>query len=109
MLEFRKFYGDYLEKSDKKREKKKKSRLRLKMKKDRIITEAKSVPCCDCGANLPPKELEFDHLRDKLFDIGGSRSRRNIGINKLLNEIAKCEVVCTSCHIERERGRGRIK
>lgn len=54
--------------------------------------------CADCGYNLHPSALEFDHLPGtvKLFNIGekvGSYSRA-----KLWAEIAKCEVVCANCH-----------
>lgn len=103
MLIFSQFYAEYRFKKDRKRRK----RQRLKEKKDKIILKAKSVPCTDCDTDLPPEELQFDHLRDKEFNIGGCRGRRNIGIKKLLNEIAKCEVVCDDCHTARELSRGR--
>jgi hypothetical protein len=43
--------------------------------------------------------LEFDHLRDKAFDIGRHLSRRSW--QSVLGEMAKCEVVCANCHRRR--------
>ena len=55
-------------------------------------------PCADCG-ETDPVVLEFDHLRDKAFDIGQSLPYRSW--NAILAEIAKCEVVCANCHRRR--------
>jgi hypothetical protein len=60
-------------------------------------------PCVDCGEN-DPLVLEFDHLGDKAFTIGeGLRDRSWCSI---LDEIAKCEVVCANCHRRRTAHRG---
>ena len=55
-------------------------------------------PCTDCGES-DPAVLEFDHLRDKAFNIGGALPYRNW--QSILDEIAKCEVVCANCHRRR--------
>jgi hypothetical protein len=55
-------------------------------------------PCIDCG-ETDPVVLEFDHLRDKLFDIGQALPYRNW--QSVLDEIAKCDVVCANCHRRR--------
>jgi hypothetical protein len=57
-----------------------------------------SHPCVDCGES-DPVVLEFDHLADKLFDIGQSLPYRNW--QSILAEIAKCDVVCANCHRRR--------
>lgn len=54
--------------------------------------------CADCGYNLHPAALEFDHRPGtiKLFNVGekmGVYSRK-----KLWEEIEKCDVVCANCH-----------
>ncbi len=65
-------------------------RVKLRELRDR----AKDVPCADCGNKYPPVCMDFDHLEDKTFSIGGSsRSEES-----LLEEIAKCDVVCANCH-----------
>lgn len=52
--------------------------------------------CVDCGIS-DIRVLEFDHVRgDKVANISamlGSASRE-----RLLQEIAKCDIVCANCH-----------
>ncbi len=60
-------------------------------------------PCVDCG-ETDPVVLEFDHLRDKKFCIGQGFWDR--GWQSVLDEIAKCEVVCANCHRRRTARRG---
>lgn len=67
----------------------------------------KTNPCVDCG-ETDPVVLEFDHLRDKSFAIGPSRSRRSW--QSILDEVEKCEVVCANCHRRRTaRRRGALR
>lgn len=60
--------------------------------------------CMDCDES-DPVVLEFDHLRDKEFnvgkavDLGYSRER-------VAREIEKCDIVCANCHRRRTFGRG---
>ena len=53
--------------------------------------------CYRCGVK-DPRVLDFHHRNkeDKLFGIGGFR--REIGFQRLSDEIEKCEVVCANCH-----------
>jgi hypothetical protein len=55
-------------------------------------------PCVDCQ-EADPVVLEFDHLADKSFDIGHELPYRKW--QSILDEIAKCEVVCANCHRRR--------
>jgi hypothetical protein len=55
-------------------------------------------PCVDCGER-DPLVLEFDHLRDKCFGIAQGFRDRNW--QSILDEIAKCDVVCANCHRRR--------
>jgi hypothetical protein len=55
-------------------------------------------PCTDCGHPFPPQVLQWDHLPGvlKLGEIStGLRGRSR---DDILDEIAKCELVCTNCH-----------
>jgi hypothetical protein len=55
-------------------------------------------PCVDCG-EADPRVLEFDDLGAKSFNIAkGVRDRR---WQAVLDEIAKCDVVCANCHRRR--------
>ena len=53
--------------------------------------------CYRCGLK-DPRVLDFHHRskKDKLFGIGGLR--REVGFQRLSEEIKKCEVVCANCH-----------
>ena len=65
-------------------------------------------PCSDCGER-DPVVLEFDHLRDKEFEIGGWAI---VGVSweRFIAEVAKCEVVCANCHRRRtSRRRGALR
>ena len=70
-----------------------------------ILDELKSAtPCSDCGHLYKPCQMDFDHLKgsQKISDIA-----RLVGAEqaKLLNEIAKCQLVCSNCHRVRTHGK----
>ena len=68
-----------------------------------LVAYLKENPCVDCGES-DPIVLEFDHLRDKRFSISEGLQGRNW--QSVLDEIAKCEVVCANCHRRRTARRG---
>jgi hypothetical protein len=73
--------------------------LELRAERTALLIEYfESHPCSDCG-ETDPVVLEFDHLRDKKFNIGGQLT--NYPWDVLLAEIEKCEVVCGNCHKRR--------
>ncbi len=55
-------------------------------------------PCTDCGIS-DPVVLEFDHVGEKRFDIG--KGFEAYAWERVLEEIAACEVVCANCHRRR--------
>lgn len=61
------------------------------------LSQQKDRPCMDCGGRFLPCQMEFDHrdASDKRFIIGPSLHR---SIRALLEEIAKCDLVCANCH-----------
>ena len=62
-----------------------------------ITSHLKSHPCVDCGED-DYVVLDFDHVRgEKDFEIGKARAK-TVGIERLLKEIAKCDVRCANCH-----------
>ncbi len=66
-----------------------------------------SHPCVDCG-EADPVVLEFDHLRDKAFNIGPAFSY--LRWQTIVDEMEKCEVVCANCHRRRTaRRRGSLR
>jgi hypothetical protein len=74
-------------------------RLRL------IVIAAKDCPCQDCGRSYPHYVMDFDHVRgEKLLNIGQA-SQKNLAPKRIIDEIAKCDVVCSNCHRERTHQR----
>jgi hypothetical protein len=75
------------------------SKRRLRLARTRWLLEYfKTHPCSDCG-EVDPVVLEFDHLRDKAFDVAPALPYRNW--SSILAEIEKCDVVCANCHRRR--------
>lgn len=54
--------------------------------------------CADCGYREHPAALEFDHRpgEEKSFNIGEKMGCYSL--TRIMEEIAKCEVVCANCH-----------
>jgi hypothetical protein len=71
----------------------------------RLKTE---TPCTDCGGLFHHAAMEWDHLpgSEKVAEL--STLFRKGRKRAFLNELAKCELVCSNCHAVRsfERMRG---
>lgn len=63
----------------------------------------KTLSCMDCSVT-DFRVLEFDHLKDKSFNI--SERVAYTPLKTLMTEINKCEVVCANCHRVRTAERG---
>jgi hypothetical protein len=71
------------------------------------LDKLKSAPCMDCGNSFPPECMDFDHARgEKAFGIGPNRGMR---IERLMVEVAKCDLVCSNCHRIRTKERNQYK
>ncbi len=73
-----------------------------------ILTFKLEAGCVDCGGTFEeyPEVLQFDHVRgDKDFAIG--RAANIASLDRLVEEIDKCEVVCANCHQIRSLQRAR--
>ena len=71
---------------------------------ERLLDYFDTHPCVDCD-EVDPVVLQFDHVRgDKRFNI--SDRLHTLRWDRLLVEIAKCEVVCANCHMRRSARRG---
>jgi hypothetical protein len=56
--------------------------------------------CADCGISGKdyPRILDFHHVRGKKkFDIS-AHSKLTLSLNKIKEEINKCDIVCANCH-----------
>jgi hypothetical protein len=74
-------------------------------RKMELVRGAKSQPCSDCGESYPYYMMDFDHLPEfkKKFPLG--RCVRYT-MQEIIEELAKCEVVCANCHRARTHSRG---
>lgn len=65
------------------------------------VAALKLNPCVDCGF-IPEyaEQMDWDHINDdKIKNV--SQLRNCGGWDKVLAEIAKCELVCANCHRKR--------
>jgi hypothetical protein len=64
-----------------------------------ILIELKTKPCEECGRLFPSECMDFDHInpKTKLFDPSGG-FWKGIPIEKLMDEVAKCRLLCCYCH-----------
>ena len=62
-----------------------------------FVKSEREQPCLDCGNAFPWYVMEFDHARGKkLFEI--AKAAQTIGLQRLMLELEKCDVVCANCH-----------
>lgn len=83
---------------------KEKTLTRNKDKRNKIrkyIQECKTGKACiDCKEDYPYWIMDFDHLENKSFNVS-SFYNSTLSIEKVVEEIAKCEIVCSNCHRNR--------
>ena len=83
----------------KNREKYAEARKRFRAKRMAALNEIKAQrgPCVDCGGTFHPYAMDFDHVGDdKVKDV--SDLIQCASWQAVLDEIAKCELVCANCH-----------
>jgi hypothetical protein len=74
--------------------------MRQRYRKNSLIIRQLKVDrgCTDCGYNENHAALEFDHLNGRESDRDTVAQLMGKSINRIMKEIAKCEVVCANCH-----------
>lgn len=57
-------------------------------------------PCVKCGTTYPPCAMDFNHKNGsgKYEDISNSCSSGIKKIQRIENEVTKCELICANCH-----------
>ena len=68
-----------------------------RMKRDALM-KLKNVPCLHCNQSFPSPVMDFSHRdsSNKLYSI--SENVNNKSLDDLLEEAAKCDVLCANCH-----------
>jgi hypothetical protein len=78
----------------------------LRKRKAEFISSAKDKPCEDCGVKYPPYVMDLDHVRGrKICNV--SAMTASASFKRIVEEISKCDVVCSNCHRERTYARKR--
>ena len=63
-----------------------------------LLRKLRDKPCADCGQRFPFYVMQFDH-RDSSTKLDVvSRMIGRAGEERILAEVAKCDVVCSNCH-----------
>lgn len=70
-----------------------------------FLRGVRRVPCTDCGGEFPPYVMDFDHKGDAGKDFWILQRAGAVSRERLMNEIAKCDVVCANCHRARTHAR----
>lgn len=70
------------------------------------LVSLKDAPCTDCGGRFPSYCMDFDHVRGIKVASVSAMLNRSASRERILAEIAKCELVCANCHRIRTFGRG---
>lgn len=72
-----------------------------------LVHEAKYKPCADCGKSYPYYVMDLDHRDgdEKSFELSQATTSGRL---KVLEEIAKCDPVCSNCHRERTHRRSLV-
>lgn len=91
----------YLENKHHYHQKTRESKRRQRARKQRTIADYLSAhPCVDCGES-DLVVLQFDHRDHRAKEFNVSHLLRSGSLERLLTEVAKCDVRCSNCHIRR--------
>jgi hypothetical protein len=63
-----------------------------------LLDELRTRPCMDCGGTFPPCAMDFDHRDRSTKRYVVSRMRARTTTEEILEEVAKCDIVCGNCH-----------
>src|SRR6478609_2225540 len=68
-----------------------------------FVSSLKAAPCADCSTCFEATAMDFDHVRGlKVASISNMWAFPRV---KLLEEVAKCDLVCVNCHRLRTQAR----
>ena len=67
-------------------------------KQARALDDLRDRPCADCGGRFPPCAMDFDHRDPGAKLAAVTRLIGRAGMSRILEEAAKCDIVCANCH-----------
>lgn len=85
----------------------KRRKLRYIEERKNFLEGIKGKPCLDCGKSYPMWIMDFDHRdsQSKIASISYLAFRKMVNLDKLKEEIKKCDLVCSNCHRQRTYSR----
>jgi hypothetical protein len=63
-----------------------------------LLDARRDVACADCGGRFPPCAMDFDHRDPTTKRSAVTQMIGRAGTQRLLDEVAKCDIVCANCH-----------
>jgi len=63
-----------------------------------LLDMLRRKPCEDCGGSFPPCSMDFDHRDPSTKRFVVTRMRARATVERILAEVAKCDIVCANCH-----------
>ena len=63
-----------------------------------LLNALRDVPCADCGHRYAPCVMDFDHRDPNAKRNTVTRMIGRAGTARILDEVAKCDIVCANCH-----------
>jgi hypothetical protein len=72
----------------------------------KYVRQAKNVPCMDCGISYPYYVMDLDH-REPSSKHKNVSSMMKYPTALVIEEVSKCDVVCSNCHRERTWGKNK--
>ena len=84
--------------------KERRNSLKLKAQKIRaeriksFVRSIKDIPCKDCQNSFPFYVMQYDHISNNKVGNIANMVARAFSMQTILDEIAKCELVCANCH-----------
>jgi hypothetical protein len=62
-----------------------------------ILDQLRSVPCADCGGRFAQCSMDYDH-REGTKKVRSVSQLVSQSLRTVLDEVAKCDIVCGNCH-----------
>ncbi len=63
-----------------------------------LLERLRDVPCADCGDRFEACAMDFDHRDPALKRFTVSRMVGRATTAAIVDEVAKCDIVCANCH-----------
>lgn len=79
---------------------------KFKAEKKEIVNEIRKNACLDCGNKFPIECMDFDHVRGEKYMEVALLVHGGASLKQVLEEIEKCDLVCSNCHRTRTKERG---